>query len=64
VWAAPDRFAGPYDEQVGVDAEAHQDLTHVTLGELENRAVRRVHFVEYATHSSPVRLRDILLRHA
>jgi hypothetical protein len=63
VVAPPDRFTGADDQQVCVSTEAHQDIADVSLGELE-RPQWDAAVVEYAMYSSPVRLGDIVLRHA
>jgi hypothetical protein len=64
VRAAADRFTGSDDQQVGIGAEAHQDVADVSLGELEYRPLLGAGVVEDPMYSSPVRLGDILLRHA
>jgi hypothetical protein len=62
--AAPDRFTGPDDKQVGGGAEARQDIADVSLSEPEQRLLGGAVVVEHAINSSPVRLGHLLLRHA
>ena len=60
VGATADRLTGSDDQQFGIRAEAHQDITDVSLSELEPRPLRRVGAVEYTMHSSPVGFGDLL----